>query len=182
MNLNEIEILAKDLTIIGDPYLDALVKKDPSAKYYPFMYRLLQKINPKLVVELGVCTGHGTAHLAASSPAATIIAVDPNPLDITAILGRYKNIKFKKTISTDLTLLDDIKDESVDLVFVDTLHTYAQVTSEVAVWTSKLKKGGIFLFDDITYSEEMIKFWNELQLPKVSLPQLHWTGFGIAIK
>ncbi len=169
------------ITPLEDSFLDSLFNQDKTSTYYRFMYRLCKLVNSKLTVELGVCSGRGTAHLAAGTNG-TVIAIDPNPWDINYILQKYPNITLKKIYSNDKQVLESITDGSVDICFVDTNHEYEQVTLETKLWNPKMKVGGIMLFDDINYNDGMKRFWNELSMNKISLPHLHWTGFGVAIK
>jgi len=42
------------------------------------------------------------------------------------------------------------KAESIDVIMLDTLHTYEQTKQEIEAWLPKLKSGGSFLFHDYT--------------------------------
>ena len=179
--LQQLDALAHRTEPIGDPYLDGLYNLDTTAVYYRFLFRLVQALTPKLIVELGVCTARGTAHMAAASGDASVVAIDPSPMDIAPILQRYPRIQWLKETSCSSFALDAVADGSVDLCFVDTLHEYDLVSLETKLWLPKMKRGGILLFDDITINGGMRKFWDALKLPKVALPWLHWSGFGAAL-
>lgn len=43
--------------------------------------------------------------------------------------------------STEVSYFFD--DESIDLIFLDTTHTYEHITNEFVTWTNKVKNGGI---------------------------------------
>jgi len=177
---NKIIELSRDMSKVNDEFLDSLAAQDITHPYYPFLYRLVKLINPKITVELGVCTGRGTAHLAACNKG-KVIAIDPEPWDIQYIISKYKNIDLHKDRSDSKVILDNIKDKTVDICYIDTLHDYHQVLTETKLWLPKMKNGGIILYDDIILNDGMKRFWNELQLDKVELNHLHWSGFGFAI-
>jgi flagellar capping protein FliD len=40
----------------------------------------------------------------------------------------------------------------VDCVFIDGDHTYTGVKEDISLWTPKIKDGGYYIFDDISYS------------------------------
>lgn len=185
MTITDIQILSNDLRQLDDEYLNSLYDMDQTAYYYKFIYRLVKLLKPKLTVELGVCTGRGTAHLAAGNLNGKVIGIDPNPDHVNNILDnillKYPNIDLRLDISTSTKILNEIAPNSVDICFVDTIHTYNQVIDEVKAWLPKMVRGGVMLFDDITYSDEMIKAWDEITLEKISLPHLHHSGFGVAI-
>ena len=181
LTLAQVEDIAHDITPVGDAFLDGMFDLDPTAVYYRFLFRLVRSIKPTSVVELGVCTGRSSAHMAAGWPNATLAGIDPSPLDISPILARYPSIRWFKETSTSTTILKDVPDRSVDLCFFDTRHDYDLVSLETRVWLPKMKPGAVMLFDDISLNEGMRAFWTELALPKVSLPWLHWSGFGVAL-
>lgn len=185
VTLKEIEYISNlENKQLGIPFTDALF--DDSAPYYRFVYNLIKKLNPELVIELGVCTGRCTAHMAAASPECSVIGIDPYPQDISAILNEYKNISIWGLSSTWPSTLGRIDDGSVDVCFIDTIHAYDQVMAEYDLWSPKIKRGGIILFDDITLNSSMIQAWDEIckanpTREKISLPHLHHSGFGAVL-
>ena len=165
-----------------DPFLESLYRLDETAVYYRFLYRLARMVRPKISVELGVCTGRGTAHMAGGNMEGVVYGIDPSPLDMSDILARFQNIILMKDRSDSGKVLSVIPNETVDICFVDSEHTYDNAHKEVNLWTSKLKNGGVFIFDDVEYNEDMKRFWDWVPLQKIYLPGLHYTGFGAAIK
>jgi cephalosporin hydroxylase len=47
----------------------------------------------------------------------------------------------------DLRIVDELPDD-VDIVFIDTLHTYDQTMSELIAYVPKVKPGGVVLLHD----------------------------------
>lgn len=177
----EIEKLAHQP--VGIQFIDDLFSLASTAIYYRFMYHLVRRMRPELVVELGVYAGRSTAHLAAAT-GCRVVAVDPKPLDVSPILTKYPNIDLRIDVSTSPSILSEIDDGSVDLCFIDTVHYYQQVTSELRLWLPKIRRGGVILFDDVSENIEMIRAWSEIQASHVtvSLPSLHHSGFGALVK
>src|SRR6187402_2416727 len=92
---------------LGVKYLDDLFKITTTAIYYRFMYHLVKAMNPDLIVELGVCTGRGTAHLAAAKESCKVIGFDPDPHeDLSAVLKKFPNITWMACSSLDRFGLD----------------------------------------------------------------------------
>ena len=181
-SLSDITAIAVNLEPIGDAFLDGLYDVDVSAKYYRFLYRIARFVNPSLTVELGVATGRSTAHLAAACASGTVFAVDTDPLDdVCEVLRRFSNIQLRQEESTSEKLLNSVSERSVDICFVDTVHEFYQAKKETRLWMPKLRIGGLLLYDDININEGMRQFWEQLNLDKLSLPELHYTGFGVAI-
>lgn len=171
---------------LGDDYLDRLFHFDGSAVYYRFVYRIAAYYKPMTIVELGVLSGRSAAHWAAPLKdlpmgKGTVFAVDPDPLpEFKETLKRYPNIVPILSYSDNKWVLDMFDDGTVDICFIDTIHEYEQASKEMRLWTPKMAPGGLFLCDDISLSDGMKRFWNEVPFEKVSLPELHFSGFGVA--
>lgn len=175
-------ILSIKNTTVQDEFLAGLSSQDPTHPYYGFLYDVVKLVKPELTIELGVCTGRGTAHLAGGYTNGKVIGVDPTPWPIQYIMDIYPNISIVKDRSDAPSLLASIRDESVDICLFDTIHEYGQIKMEFELWYPKMKLGGVMLFDDITMNDGMKKFWNEVKSEKAAMPELHWSGFGVAIK
>jgi len=94
-------------------------------------------------------------------------------------LEQFKNIDY---IEGDSTAVAPRKVKGKpELVFFDTDHTYKRTVNEVRAFRSIMKPGGIMLFDDVRVGPEMEQFWSWLEDPKLELPELHWTSFGVKL-
>ncbi len=183
--LLEIEKLAYQP--LGDTFLDGLLDLESTAIYYRFIYHLVKRFKPALMVELGVCTGRCTAHMAAANPDGVVLGIDHAPMpDVEEVTGRFSNIFLKRDFSTSSKVLSDIKNGSVDLCFIDTEHKYEQVLMETGLWLPKMRPGGVVLWDDIDLDAGMREAWafmthtsNSMDL--TSLPGLHHSGFGVGL-
>lgn len=187
LTINELKDLANSSVNdnINDPYLKSLFDIDTTSVYYKFLYSIVEKFKGKktLTVELGTYCGRSTAFLAKANEEGTVLTVDMDPKpEFNAVKENLKNLKFSLGRSDDASLLKSVKNESVDVCFFDTAHEYDVVSAEVKLWAPKIKKGGVMLFDDIFMNDEMKKFWSELAYTKDYSMDLHWTGFGYAIK
>jgi SAM-dependent methyltransferase len=191
MTLDEIKDIASKIdknTSCGE-LCDLLFAQDPGCIYYKFIFKLLEKIQPTASVELGVCTGRCTAHIAGGCSSGKVFGIDPSPYEIGYIIAKYPNITLLRGRSDDPKILAQIPDKSLDFCFVDSDHSGRYTASEVRLWKQKLKPNGIFLFDDIYLNASMTIFWDQLNLPKINIPGQHLTGpnldkdvgFGCAI-
>ena len=171
----------------GVGWLDGLylIHKRP---YYLFLYELTNLTKPSFIVEIGTQTGMSTAHMAAGSPDAHIIGIDPDPVWYEQeIKDSFPKVKFLSEKSQDV-LIDEIED-GIDILFIDGLHTYDQVKWEYETYGEKVRPGGLIVLDDINLPDElepgngMREFWDEIKDPKIELNHLHPEGgFGIVIK
>ncbi|AGA59922.1 hypothetical protein Theco_3913 [Thermobacillus composti KWC4] len=179
--------------------LNEKLKVAPWEGHRKFAYDLIRYIRPSIVVELGShygCSLFSFAQAIKDERLKTLLyAVDTWQGDEQA--GFYGEEVFdlvKKTCemffqSINILLLrktfdealQDIEDNSVDIIHIDGLHTYDAVSHDYNTWLPKLKKNGVILFHDV-YSPVGYgsnDFWKEIseQFPNFSLK--HSWGLGI---
>ena len=151
---------------------------------------LIQALEPKVVIEIGTYTGiSALAMKEFMTPTSRLITFDIRAwrsLSNTCLTER----DFED--GTLIQYVEDIADsaivekhrqllESADLIFLDGPHT-GEV--EVAMMQNLCKlnfvKPPILVLDDI-HLFPMLRFWRELDLPKLDLTSFgHWSGTGIA--
>ena len=112
------------------------------------------------VLEIGCSEGHTTEWLLRCNPTLKITCVDPyvNYLDWNGnqlndreefyqkVMAKFTSFGDRFTMIRDFSdnVHGNFEDESLDLVFVDGLHTYDQVLIDCHNYYSKVKPGGIF--------------------------------------
>ena len=169
---------------LGHSYLDSIYGiGGPCGPYYRFLYHLAKRLSPTLIVELGSYRGYSTAYLAKAVPDCKVVAVEPEPQhQFHGVLRECPNIDWRKDLSLSPSVLDSVADQSIDLCFIDTVHTEEYAVPEYLAWSPRMKPGGVMLFDDITIDELMAGAWKKIQAlderEKISLPSLHYSGFG----
>jgi len=148
--------------------------------YYDMIYFLVEMMKPKLIVELGVCSGRGALYLARGAPGARVIGIDPEPWDIPIWQAACPNIEIRKLRSDDHRAYDDLQD--IDLLFIDSEHhgNYARI--ETDIYLPRMAKDSVILYDDVDLNDSMKEFWTTLQtqLETMELPTMHFSGFGAA--
>lgn len=158
-------------------------------KQAEFLYRLLNKFTPKIIVELGTSIGLTSLYLSKALPKSNIYTIEGCPnlfkfskelfktestsmgsvTNITSINGNF-NIEFPK-------LLTNI--DSLDFLYIDGNHTYEATINYFNLALEKKKSNSIFVFDDIYWSEDMQKAWKEICLHKDVTLSLDLFYFGI---
>jgi predicted O-methyltransferase YrrM len=158
-------------------------------EHYKLLYGLMQVLKPKLVIELGTYLGHASLVIKAG-------------LQSGAILHTFDVIKWDDFRDTCLTQqdfsdgrliqhLDDLTDynnilkhenilRQADFIFVDALKDGKQELKFLENFKRiGLKSGCILMFDDIRVWN-MIKIWDDINLPKLDITSLgHWSGTGL---
>jgi tetratricopeptide (TPR) repeat protein len=176
----------------GDPFADIVALshmtpvvhplvygRDASNPYYDFLFRLVERYKPKLVVELGTCTGGSTSYLAAGCAETRVISVDiqQNPL-VAQRHSCFPNVELWQCDTKDPGFKARLEKEGpINILFIDTEHTYQQANAEFDSLSPLVRSGGLILLDDIRMNGVKV-FWKRLKEPKKELNHLHWSGFG----
>ncbi len=156
---------------------------DGSNPYYNLLYSVAKELQPKLIVELGTCTGGSTSHLAAGT-SSKVLSVDIEiRADARERLLAFDNVELMQGDTRNPELVTEVaKRGPIDLLFIDTLHTAEQVTAELALFGPLVRPGGLIFFDDIRMNPGMSAWWDILDEDKLELPEMHWTGFGVVFR
>lgn len=164
-----------------------------------FAHELVSEIRPKIIVELGTHTGNSYFSFCQAVKKNKLntkcFAVDTWKGDkhasyygksvykkVSKINDNYLNFStlLKKTFDE---AIDDFKDQSIDLLHIDGLHTYEAVSHDFYSWLPKLKKNAIVLFHDtnVKHSDFGVHiFWSEMKKKyKFTYEFFHSNGLGI---
>lgn len=176
VTLSDIEKIAQ-YAVRDDPHPIGIF---PPSVYYRFLEVLARNMKPELMVELGVCGGGGSFHLAKGNPDGKVIGidiVDEYPDNIDFVKMHCKNFEFWRVDS--LAAPDHISkkypDKQIGILFIDTVHTYSRTWKEFRHYQHKLGDGAVVVFDDL-FREGMQDVWDELPGEKIRLDHLHVGG------
>lgn len=154
--------------------------------YLQWLACLIRLLKPKQVVELGAAAGISTIMMATElDKDAKLYSVDNDP----EIAWKWMDKEYPQVIKILGDDLDpniwvniDVDLSKTDVWFIDSLHTEEQLRAELALYSSRFKKGAILVFDDIHINSGMEKVWNELPYDKQDITNpCHYSGFGVAI-
>lgn len=158
----------------------------PPSLYYRFLKVLATYLQPNLSVELGVCGGGGSLHLAIGWSPGTVIGVDiadDHPENIKTIRQTCPN--FHLWIGDSVQAAPEIHNQygQVDILFIDTTHTYRQTMDEFKAYEPYLSERAVVCLDDL-FRKEMGTIWEDLPGNKLRLDKLHdgaekGGGFGV---
>lgn len=137
--------------------------------YYGIVNDIINKNNYKKIAEVGIGYGLHSATILKNTNIDKIYLIDPLkhyendifPINIKKMGGfeiLLKNIKILlKRYETKYNLIrkpsslindNDIKDNYLDLVFIDGDHSYNSVLKDLNIFYKKIKKGGMIVGDD----------------------------------
>lgn len=157
------------------PYPDT---RFPPSPYYRFLRVLAANLHPRLSVELG-CGGAGASlNLAMGWRDGVVVGIDRSDEykeNIQHVLGKFSNFVYLHGDSVGLATQVYERYGKVDILFIDTVHTYEQTWREFVAWSPLLSDHAVVCLDDL-YRPGMDRAWEELPGRKVRLDSLHDGG------
>ena len=193
MNEQTLTRIAKQAALIGqmvanypDPTNNQVTF--PPSPYYRFLKLLAQEMNSRLSVELGVCGGGGSLHLAMASQVAVGVDLTEDHKDNTDwIKTWYPHWQFLIGDSVEFAPIIYDRFGAIDVLFIDTTHTYRQTLAEYDTYLPYLSDQAVVCFDDL-FRPGMLDAWHMLPANKVRFDFLHLGGsltdggFGVVWK
>ncbi|MBC8555035.1 MAG: class I SAM-dependent methyltransferase [Candidatus Brocadiales bacterium] len=168
------------LSQVNEEYLGYLQNTDGNF-YYQWLALLVKNTKPKLILELGNSFGLSTLMMFSQLPeTAQLISIDLiNQLEfIPPHVFNDSRLKFYFGNDLNLNIFGNDVPVGIDILFIDTDHTFAQISSEWEIYKHLCNPGAIIVLDDIRMND-MSDFWNSLQYPKLELTEkCHHSGFG----
>ena len=150
--------------------------------YYRFLPALVKAIKPKQVIEMGSAGGASVLMMLSVLPETSklyAMSLKEPEGEFRFIKKDYLNLELRRGDNLNLDNWKGVDLKKTDLWFLDTKHTFEQLHKEMELYDPYFKKGAIVLLDDIRLNSGMTKAWNEIKYNKLSLPDLHWSGFGM---
>ena len=137
-------------------------------KYAQVLYRLIKHYQPKTIIELGTSLGITTAYLAAANPKANVITIEGSSSVMNVAKSGFKKLNLDHILALTghfdqvlPTVLGQFA--TVDLVYIDGNHRYQPTINYFLQCLAKSGNDTILVFDDIHWSEEMEKAWEEIK-------------------
>jgi predicted O-methyltransferase YrrM len=138
-----------------------------SKKQSELLYRLINYLNPKIIIELGTSLGLNTLYLAGAGKKPNIFSIEGS----SELAGFARELLRKQKLNCEIIegkfddkfpgLLNRI--DSLDFLYVDGNHTY-EATLKYFKWAlQKKSNNSVFIFDDIYWSAGMTKAWEEIK-------------------
>jgi predicted O-methyltransferase YrrM len=143
-----------------------VIESAVSSKHGRLLFRLACLQSFGSIIELGTSLGFATAYMASACPETSVVSVEGS-----AAAVKYANQLHQKlgllnitVVNADISEVLSLLKESTQplLVYFDANHAY---TPTMQYFTELIKaacSNSIFVFDDIHYSKEMSKAWDEI--------------------
>lgn len=171
-----------------------LFNKDRNHGYFSLLNNLTKNLSDDaIIVELGNREGLGVLSIYdALKENQTFYTLDIIN-DLRFINNKIRN-DARVEIMNDFNSLDyrrvskEFEQKSISMIFMDTIHTYEQISSEYKIWKPYLKDDCVILIDDIRPIMEdrtKWKFHQEVEIKnKYDITDWahNYTGFGVYLK
>lgn len=155
-----------------------------------WLYRHAEKLNPKVIVEIGIKEGGNLKILSTLLPEEGLaIGIDPRkeiPWKMNDAKCKVSHIAgdshSKDTIKKLVMLL---KGQKIDLLFIDGDHSYQGMLQDFKDYSPFVRDGGIIAIHDIYYLEEVINAWRDLPVETTKYESLRThdnIGIGFVYK
>lgn len=139
-----------------------------SKKYSQLLYRMAVYYKPSHVLEMGTSFGITSSYLAAALNEQPLVTMEGAP----AIAAEARNT-FNRLNIHNINLIEGDFDKSLPLylnsiqtigmVYIDGNHRYEPTMNYFKMLLGKVTEDSILIFDDIYWSAEMEKAWNEIK-------------------
>jgi predicted O-methyltransferase YrrM len=145
--------------------------------YYDRLQGLIDMLEPKVMVEVGVAYGYHAVDLLSRNPSLVYFGIDPYRADYDPSDSFSKDVESMfglsgqnsmdilfQTVESNLkrdfldraniirdtseNIVNEFENESVDLVFIDGDHRFEPVLKDLESWWPKVKRNGVILGDD----------------------------------
>jgi predicted O-methyltransferase YrrM len=136
-------------------------------KYCSLFYRIATHAEAKSIVELGTSMGITALYLSKVEES-NVVTFEGNSMMCNVALTNFESLKSENIElikgNIDQTLPDYLQNPAkIDFALIDANHRY-EPTIRYFNWLAKrMADHGVLVIDDIYYSEEMGRAWNELK-------------------
>jgi cephalosporin hydroxylase len=148
-----------------------------------WFYRAVEKIEPKVIVEIGIKEGGNLQIMSTHLPQDGLaIGIDPRqdiPWDLSDLECKPVHIQGDSHSPETLKQLKALlQKKKIDVLFIDGDHSTQGMLADFKDYSPLVKKGGIIAVHDIFYLQEVKDAWVQIQGTKFESP---WNQSSIGI-
>lgn len=140
---------------------------EKSPRFAQLIFCLIEYLKPKVIIDLGTSLGLTTIYEGLANKEANVYTFEGCPETSRIARENFKKLKVQNIEliegNIDLTLENQLKQLSkIDFVFFDANHRYEPTIRYFNLCLTKTHEDTCFVFDDIHWSDEMDKAWQEI--------------------
>lgn len=139
-----------------------------SRKWAQLLFRIVNYYQPKNILELGTSLGVSTAYMALANPQAKVVTAEGSRAIAAQAKKNFQSLQlssiqqvtgnFDETLPGILAALPQL-----DLAFIDGNHRYEPTVRYFNQLLPHLNDASVVVFDDIHWSADMEKAWEEIK-------------------
>lgn len=137
-------------------------------KYAALLYHIVAYFKPENIIEMGTSLGITTCYLASAANGKKIITMEGAPA-----IANIASVQFAKMGLKDIQIMEGDFDqnlgdilnniEKVGMAYIDGNHRYIPTMQYFNDLLAKSNENSFFIFDDIHWSAEMEKAWEQIK-------------------
>lgn len=137
-------------------------------KYAQLLFRLVNHFQPAILFDLGTSLGITTSYMAEAAGNSTFYTFEGCPNVARVAKENFKNLGLKQIQLIEGNLNDTLerqleKIEQLDFAFFDGNHRYEPTMRYFNACLAKAHEQSVFVIDDLYWSSEMKKAWQEIK-------------------
>ena len=139
------------------------------SKYSSLLHKIINYYNYKSVLELGTSLGITTSYLAkANTEVVTIEGCNEISKIATSTFNKLSLKNIKLIMGEFNNVLPNLLSNSkpFDMILIDGNHKYQATVDYFEMLVNNINENSLIVFDDIHWSDEMEKAWNEIKNDK----------------
>ena len=143
--------------------------------YYHLFYRIAEKLQPSLTVELGGWRGLAAAHFAAGNLLGNVITIDHHSdpgdenhkIEMLKMTHKFPNINYYQGWTWDVYPQIEKLNQKIQILFIDGWHMYDKAMIDWNLYSRILDNNALIICDDLLKGNNatiagMMDFWNEI--------------------
>ena len=136
-------------------------------KFGQLLFRMVDYYLPKTILELGTSLGVTSAYLASANPSASIITLEGSKEISEIALSNFAKLNLTN-VQQIIGNFDDslaevlLHTRQIDMAFIDGNHRYEPTIRYFKQLLNVTHEYSILIFDDIHWSHEMERAWEEI--------------------
>ena len=138
-----------------------------STKESKFLFRLIEFMQPEVMLELGTSLGVNTLYQTSANPKGKMITFEGCPTTAALAQEHFGQFEYSPEVvvgNLDETLAEKVAQlDRIDYVFFDANHQYQPTVDYFKICLEKAHNDTVFIFDDIHWSEGMDRAWEEIK-------------------
>ncbi len=154
-----------------------------SQKKIQFLFKLCLKYQPETILELGTSLGLSSLVMQLANIRSTITTVegDATIADIAHNIHTENNIHTIEIVNQpfDVFLKNKNTDSKFKLILIDGNHAYSPTIKYFEILTHNIDNECIMIFDDINWSQDMRRAWDEIKSNKKVRLSIETFEYGI---